>query len=277
MIDRRSPSDRRIDAISRIRIVALSAMMLFALSLTTCQSAPQPQHTLFQTSTLNALLSGIYDGKTSFKELKSHGDLGIGTFSSLDGEMIGLDGKFYQVTSDGLAHPVTDDMTTPFAAVTTFDADKVVHIEGQSDLKSMLAFLDNQIPSKNLFYAIRIEGTFNYVRTRSVPKQQPPYRKLIEIVAKQPTFEFENVSGTLVGLRCPEYAKDMNAAGYHFHFLTADRSRGGHVLECRVKNARVSIQIIRDFRLILPDSKEFNELNTQKDTTKEVEAVEKGK
>jgi len=38
-------------------------------------------------------------------ELKRNGDFGIGTFNALDGEMIGLDGAFYQIKVDGVAYP----------------------------------------------------------------------------------------------------------------------------------------------------------------------------
>jgi len=59
-------------------------------------------NTLFQTSTISALLEGVYDGETTYKALKQYGDFGLGTFDGLDGEMIGLEGKFYQVKADGL-------------------------------------------------------------------------------------------------------------------------------------------------------------------------------
>lgn len=67
---------------------------------------------LFQASTINALVEGINEGDTTVKELKKHGDFGIGTFDDLDGEMIELDGKFYQIKSDGHAYPVKDSMKT---------------------------------------------------------------------------------------------------------------------------------------------------------------------
>lgn len=43
---------------------------------------------LFQYSTLEALLGGVYDGEVTVGELLTHGDFGLGTFNSLDGEMI---------------------------------------------------------------------------------------------------------------------------------------------------------------------------------------------
>jgi acetolactate decarboxylase len=62
-----------------------------------CSNSQVNREVLFQTSTLGALLEGVYDGNMTFKELKTHGDLGIGTFNSLDGEMVELAGEFYQI------------------------------------------------------------------------------------------------------------------------------------------------------------------------------------
>lgn len=58
----------------------------------TASTAYSSDDILYQVSTINALLEGIYDGDTSYGELKQHGDFGIGTFSGLDGGMIELDG-----------------------------------------------------------------------------------------------------------------------------------------------------------------------------------------
>ncbi len=52
------------------------------------------QQVLFQTSTLQALMNGVYDGDCSFGELAKHGDFGLGTFAALDGEMVALKGRF---------------------------------------------------------------------------------------------------------------------------------------------------------------------------------------
>src|SRR5436190_10893345 len=82
-----------------------------------CASRPDA---LFQYSTINALLTGVYDGDMTFGELRRYGDFGLGTFNALDGEMIALDGRYYQVTADGAVQPVRDDMRTPFAVVAHF-------------------------------------------------------------------------------------------------------------------------------------------------------------
>ena len=183
--------------------------------------------TLFQVSTINALLEGVYDGEVSFKELKSRGDFGIGTFNGLDGEMIGLGGRFYKVKADGAAYPVSDSEKAPFAAVTFFRPDKTVSVGKVTSYEQLEQKIDDIIPTKNIFYAIKIEGVFDYIKTRSVPKQEKPYLPLVEVVKNQPTFEFNDVEGALVGFYCPDYVKGVNVPGYHLHFITKDRKAGG--------------------------------------------------
>jgi acetolactate decarboxylase len=97
-----------------------------------------------------------------------------------------------------------------------------------------------------------VDGRFEYVKTRSVPRQHKPYPPLVEVVKDQPTFELHDVSGSLVGFRFPDYAQGLNVSGYHFHFITADRSAGGHVLGCRLVRGELSIDHEGDFRLEVP-------------------------
>lgn len=196
---------------------------------------------LFQVSSIDALLAGDYDGRLSLKELKKNGDLGLGTFAALDGEMLGFDGKFYQVRSDGSVYEAEDNLFVPFAAVTFFEADKKIRLEKIMDFGQLQAYLDSLIPSKNIFYALRITGDFSLVKVRSVPKQNKPYPLLEEVLKTQPVFELRNCKGTMVGFRSPSYAQGINVPGYHFHFIALDKKAGGHVLELETENVTIEI------------------------------------
>ena len=83
----------------------LAVFLLIASCLTGCSGLKEDRDTLFQFSTIDELLEGSYDGNMTYKELAEHGDFGIGTFDRLDGEMIGCDGKFYQIKANGVAYP----------------------------------------------------------------------------------------------------------------------------------------------------------------------------
>ncbi|MBN2443436.1 MAG: acetolactate decarboxylase [Spirochaetales bacterium] len=182
---------------------------------------------IYQTSAINALFSGMYDGAISFKELKTHGDFIIGTFDALDGELLGFDNHFYQVKADGKVYPVSDEMTTPFAVVTYFDDDTSFSIDSSLDLEGLEDRLLEEMNSKNIFQAIKIEGNFNYVKTRSVPRQSRPYPQLIDVLKNQPTFEFRKVKGTIVGFWTPGYISEINVSGFHFHYQKEATSFGG--------------------------------------------------
>ena len=256
------------------RILYVLFALVVVLSATGFSDLGRGRDVLYQISTIDALLAGIYDGETTYQDLRRHGGFGIGTFQSLDGEMIALGGKFYQIRTDGKAYPVKPSTKTPFAAVTFFDADQSVEIDRDMDYAQLENYLDDLLPTKNIFYAIRIQGSFKYVKTRSVPKQEKPYRPLVEVVKNQAIFEFHDVKGTIVGLRCPAYVKGINVPGYHFHFLTADKKAGGHVLACNLDKVRIGIDFTHEFHLVLPESREFYQEDLSKEKHKEVEQVE---
>jgi acetolactate decarboxylase len=243
----------------------LLAMTLVAITIcmSGCSSPPKDKDVLFQTSMLSTLSEGVYDGDVTFKDLKSHGDFGLGTFNGLDGEMVALAGEFYQIKADGRAFPVDDSMETPFAAVTFFEPDKSVSLDKTFDYEQLKQYLDSMLPTRNIFYAIKVEGTFKYVKARSVPAQTKPYPALAEALERQTTFEFHDVTGTLVGFWCPAYVEGINAPGYHFHFITSDRQNGGHLLDCEVENAKIEIDYTSDFFMMSPDSEEFYKLNLE--------------
>lgn len=229
---------------------------------------------LFQTSTINFLLDGVFDGDMTFGELKKNGDFGLGTFNNLDGEMIELDGNIYQIRSDGIAYTVNDSMMTPFSAVTFFELDKKYSVNRSMNYSETIKYLDEMLPTKNIIYAIRISGTFEYIKTRSVPKQSKPYPKLVEVTKTQSTFEFHNTTGTIVGFRIPDYMSGINVPGYHFHFLTDDKKAGGHVLAWQIANVSFDVDYTYDFAMELPENEDIYKLDSSNKTA-ELAEVEK--
>lgn len=245
-----------------ISYVAVAVFLLIILS--GYLHGQENEDVLFQTSTINALLEGIYDGEMTYEELREHGNFGIGTFNGLDGEMIGLDGAFYQIKADGTAHLVDGSMRTPFAVVTFFESDQMVWLDKASDYKELEKYLDDLLPTPNIFYALKIEGIFEYIRTRSVPRQNKPYSPLVEAIKNQPIFEFHQVKGTMAGFRYPGYPKGINVPGYHLHFITEDRKAGGHVLECRAHNVSIEVDYTSNFCMVLPEDAEFYQANLER-------------
>lgn len=214
--------------------------------------AERERHVLFQASTIGALLDGAFDGDLSFAELAEHGDLGLGTLNRLDGEMIALDGEFFRADVDGFVEPVPAEARTPFAVVTRFEPQLDLAIEGELSHEALLARLDALAPVGASSCAIRLDGCFGSVRARSVPAQDPPYRPLIEVVADQHVFELRDVVGTMVGFRFPAYVEGIEVSGYHLHFVSDDRTRGGHVLGSRSNGLRARLDPSEDLHVELP-------------------------
>jgi acetolactate decarboxylase len=240
-----------------------------------CALAAQSRSELFQTSTIDALLQGVYDGEMTVGELRNHGDFGIGTFNGADGEMIVLAGRCFQIASDGKARRMSDDVRTPFATVTDFTPDLTIDVTDRLTLGELEKKIDAALPGANWFYAIRVTGRFETLKARSVPRQKPPYPPLTEVVKTQPVFGFQDVEGTLVGFRCPAFAKGLNVTGYHLHFLNHEETAGGHVLACVLHQGKIEIAIKREIRLSLPATRQFSQADLVRDRTREVQTVEK--
>jgi len=262
----------------------IAAMLLAALlALAGCAQAGKseklreagpPEDTVFQVSTINALLQGLYDGEVTCGELKKHGDLGVGTFDGLDGEMVVVDGIILQVKADGKVLPAPDGEKTPFAAVTFFSSDRTQQVKELADYSHLQRLLDGLIANRNMFYAIRIDGTFPYVKTRSVPEQAKPYPPLAEVTKNQPVFEMRNVRGSVVGFYCPPYMEGLNVPGYHLHFVTEDRRQGGHLLECSLQEGTLQMDQTRGFYMTLPDGSDFAKADLTTGRTEELKKAE---
>jgi len=238
--------------------------------------AERAAHVLFQASTIGALLEGAYDGDLSFAELAEHGDLGLGTLNGLDGEMIAIDGRFYRADVDGKVGEIDGTTRTPFAVVTRFEPTIDVARDGPFEHDELLAWLDELIPAGVASCAVRVDGRFDSVRARSVPRQHPPYRPLTEVVAEQHVFELHDVDGTMLGFRFPDYAEGIEVSGYHLHFIDAERSRGGHVLGSRTSSTvRARIDASSELRVELPPGIELADSDLAAETHAAVELVER--
>ncbi len=237
--------------------------------------AERDPHVLFQASTIGALLDGAFDGDLTFAELAEHGDLGLGTLNRLDGEMIALDGEFFRADVDGAIQPIAASAKTPFAVITRFEADADERLGGPLSHEELLAALDALAPA-TCSCAIRLDGRFELVRARSVPPQSPPYRPLIEVIADQHVFELEDIAGTMLGFRFPAYLEGIEVGGYHLHFISEDRTRGGHVLGSRSSGLRARIDPSNDLHVELPPAVDLADPKLAADTHAAVEAVEHG-
>jgi acetolactate decarboxylase len=233
----------------------------------------KPIHTVFQVSTSGALVAGVYDREVSVQTVLEHGDFGLGTFADLDGEMVVLDGRAYQVQGSGRVTEASLDAGAPFAVVTWFKPDANVSVASMSSFKDLEARCDEFRRSGNIFYALRLDGQFSRVRTRAV---NPPSQgaRLVEAAKAQSEFAFADIAGTLVGLWSPGFASAFSVAGYHFHFLSSDRRHGGHLLDLQAETLQLKLEALTSFHLALPESEAYLRADLSKSAAAELAYAE---
>jgi acetolactate decarboxylase len=210
------------------------------------------RHELFQTSTVQALLEGAFDGDATLDAVLQHGDLGLGTLNGLDGELIILDGEAWKANLDCTLVRSPGSALTPYAVVTEFSPAAPLELAGPLAGTELEQWLLEQGRITDRPDAIRIDGRFESVHVRSVPKQEPPYPSLAEAISHQHIAELQDVSGTMVGFRFPDPLDGIELAGFHLHFVTDDRALGGHVLSCIALEGTVRIDEASELHVELP-------------------------
>ncbi len=230
---------------------------------------------LVQFSLVAALAAGDYTEGTPLSQILADGDFGVGTFSGLDGEMIVLDGQIFQALADGTVRSADLNGTTPFAAVTFFAEDGRSESFAATTLDDLDEQLDRRLPHRNSPYALRIDGEFAELTLRSVPRQLPPFEPLVDVVKHQVTWDERNVRGTLVGLRCPAWIGTLNVAGYHWHFISADRTIGGHVLACSFHDSLLRYDECTSLVIRLPQSGRFDHFDAGKIDKQDIDRIER--
>lgn len=240
------------------------------------------QDTLYQVSLLQSLMLGDFDGSQTLAELKKKGDFGLGTFQGVAGEMVVLDGTVYRCKEDGTVEVQADAMTTPFSNVTFFQSD----LSWKQERKDSIEAFQNDVISRitdfgmsaNSIYAVKATGHFDKVVARSIAQQSKPYPTLEQAMAKdQQVFEFNDIDGTLVGFYFPAYCSSFNTTGWHFHFISADRTRGGHLLDIvsGQDGLELEVDLTDRIEICLPyGSKEFEANDFSADLEESIRKVE---
>jgi acetolactate decarboxylase len=226
---------------------------------TTARIDEHDDYVLYQTSTIAALLAGVYDGEITVQQLIDHGDFGLGTFNHLDGEMVVLDGICYHLRDDGSVTTAAGTEKTPYAAVMHFHGNRHFHVDQPSTMTSITSQIDRLTGSPNLPLGVRIDGTFSTLRTRTIGQQRKPYPPLVEAAARETVNSLDNTVGTIAGFRTPQFEEAIAVAGYHLHYVDDDRLHGGHVLDLVLTAGRVSTAPISELRLVLPDTPEYRD------------------
>ena len=231
--------------------------------------------TLFQVGTLVAFLQGIYESDYNFGQLAKKGNFGLGTLNAVDGEMVAVDGNFYRIDAMGKAAIIPPHACTPFAVVSQFTEVEPFVLNDVANMAELNKLLDSHIKTPNIFHMIRIDCEVEWIRLRSEHCQIKAYKPLAEALPKAQTkYKLTNSRGTLVVSRCPGYSASFTIPGYHYHYINEKRTTGGHVFDLKIKSARVMINPIRRFDMVLYDSPEFDQADLEVDILTALQKIE---
>lgn len=237
---------------------------------------------IYQVSTLNALMLGYTRKAVTVAELLRHGDTGLGTFENVDGEMIVADGRCFRAADDGSVVEMNPEVGVPFASVAFLDGDvrefDLQKVAGVDALRSLLDLKIEEGFGLNSMHVVRIDGAFDVVRARSERGFSSQHVELKEILKdRQKDFAFENAYGSLICLYHPDFMQGINAAGWHFHFISEDRTRGGHVFDVSIAEAHVRLKKLSQIRIQLPTEAAFDTYSLTQASQGDIKKVEQGK
>lgn len=235
---------------------------------------------MYQVSTLQALALGYSRGVIPVGELLAHGDTGLGTFEDVNGEMILTEGHCYRAREDGSVVEAPPETGVPFCAVSRLNGQRTFDIEQIGDIGSLKQLLDVKIEEDfglNSMHMVRIDGHFPKISARSESAYRSHHVELKDVLAKtQKDFFFEDISGSLVCVYFPDYMDGINAPGWHFHFISDDRTRGGHVFELVLERGRVLLDKIHTIEIRLPDEPAFDTYALKEASGEDIKKVEQG-
>jgi len=255
-------------------------LFVFFLHYTSSVFAQQTtaDHNLFSAGHAGAFVGGLYDAFYPYKQLESHGDFGLGAPDHLDGELMMFNGKYYQAKSIGITQQLADTGKTPYATVCFFYADKVFKPGKPLNKAALFSYLDSVLNNQNGMYAIHITGMFKYVKTRAFPPvTQKPYVPIVAMLEKQSFFEFNDIQGDFIGFKLPEFMEGPAISGYHFHFLSDKKDKGGHVVDLITDDVSIEVEMLNSFTIDLPQTTDFRNYNFKKVNAADIKSVENGK
>jgi hypothetical protein len=108
-----------------------------------------------------------------------------------------------------------------------------VNLADCRDLASLHAQLDRLRDSQNVFYAVRVDGEFDAVQTRSV-RPTPEGVPLVQAASRQQEYQLAGVRGTLVGFWSPGYLRTILVPGTT---STSSPTTGGRAAICSAARA----------------------------------------
>ena len=260
--------------IMRIKIMStlLTALLILIMG---CKSEEKQQEVVEMTSDENTFyqyniwwgfVNKVFDGDLSVSELKKKGDIGLGSYTKLDGELIMLDGISYRVKEDGKVSVANDTDLIVYVDAAFFEPEFSFQINEASGYDSLREIINSKLPSPNQFYSIKVKGKFSYMQCGGLRRQEKPYTDGLDVlIPSRPVFEKTGIEGTMVGFYCPDFIGNINVAGYHFHFISEDKQFGGHAMSFEIDEVNVEVDPLLEYHFEVPSSEDFLNVSLDKE------------
>ncbi|CAD2219334.1 acetolactate decarboxylase [Angomonas deanei] len=235
-----------------------------------------PNDKILQFSTIGSLMSGVHDGEFNTTDcLGPVYNFGLGCSDKVNAEVIIYDGVAYTGTAKEEVGVLDRADLSPFIQVMHFHTEGAMTAVGQPHHYYVLtegeslteenfhAFAQRYVRSENVFFGVCVKAVFPSVtvrRPQRIAKEES--RTMLELAAQQQVDTYTDQEGVIVGLYTPEVFGRLSVPGFHFHFITADRREGGHVLKFQIDKetkAEVRLEEKRRIEVVLPTSDDFRQ------------------
>ncbi len=249
------------------KIVALKAFLYVTLA---AICLPLSAAKLNLISTNNALWNKLLDSGIQISQITpTKSTLAAGEISGL-GFIMGLNGNFYLANSLGILEKIKTDETvanltyTDFHPTISFNLSNIGVNEKQIEegCDNLVTNIYSKLPSKNLFYAVKITGEFNAVEMTNTERSKPPYENIIVWNGFHMRKDLvKNINGTIIMFLYPQIAGEITNCTADTYFISSDNKIGGRVTGIDLRDGKVEAESFSGFSLTLPETEQYLKQN----------------
>lgn len=214
---------------------------------------------VFQFSTISALMSGFMSGEFKLDGCNNDKLFGIGCSCELNGELTIVKGNVWEATAGESVH-ILHNKLVPFVQVTDFEIENSFECFN-IDEKNMPSIFDGEVNSKNFFVAVNVHAKFERIKVRRPQRSSSKVRSILDVSNSQEVSTYIDISGQLIGFWTPDVYGRISVPGFHFHFLSDDKTKSGHVLSYKARKALVHYQMKDTIEIKNPSSDEYKNMN----------------
>lgn len=222
-----------------------------------------------------AIAGGFYQGNLTVAELLTWGDFGNGAPAHLDGELTVINGKAWHSRAHHGTVEADPSLKLSYGGVTPFVPLVGYNLRGTFSKAEVEETLNRYLSLDNRMFGVKIEGEFDYIRTRAFPPvPEDCHTPVAELTDRQENGEYHHIRGTVISTKFPAWMNSVNVVGYHSHFLSEDGTVGGHLLDFTGRDLFAVACDIKGMEVEVPQVREFDEIDLAKFTYKDVDKIE---